>query len=94
MIEDPIQLDGNAAAGTLSRFFRLDVTWTLITCAACGTESPLGRLRLYGGRMGIVLRCVVCGEVNLCAVEVGESLRLDVSGAACVTLCQGPVTSR
>ena len=93
MIEDPIRLDGNAAAGTLSRFFRLDVTRMLITCAACETETPLGGLHLYGGRMGIVLRCAVCGEVNLCAVEVGETVRLDMSGAACLTL-RSPGTSR
>ena len=94
MIEDPIRLDGNAAAGTLSRFFGLDVTWMLISCAACGTESPLGKLHLYGGKMGIVLRCVACGEVNLSAVEVGETLRVDASGAACLTLRERPVTSR
>jgi hypothetical protein len=86
MIEDPTRLDGNAAAGTLSRFFALDVTEMLITCAACGAESPLGKLHLYGGGMGIVLRCVACGEVNLCAVEVRDTLRLDARGAACLAL--------
>jgi len=94
MIEDLTRLDGNAAAGTLGRFFAFDVTSMMITCAACGAESPLGRLLLYGGRMGIILRCVACGEVNLGAVEVGETLRLDPRGAACLTFRQSPATSR
>jgi Family of unknown function (DUF6510) len=94
MTEDLARLDGNAAAGTLGQFFAFDVTSLMITCAACGAESPLGRLHLYGGRMGIILRCVVCGEVNLGAVEGGETLRLDPRGAACLTFRIGPATSR
>lgn len=93
MTEDLARLDGNAAAGTLGRFFAFDVTSMIITCAACGAESPLGRLHLYGGRMGVVLRCVACGEVNLSAVEVGETLRLDPRGAACLVFRNGPGTS-
>ena len=93
MTEDIARLDGNAAAGTLGRFFAVDVTRMMITCATCGAESPLGSLHLYGGRMGIILRCVACGEVNLGAVEVGETLRLDPRGAACWTSRSEPTTS-
>jgi hypothetical protein len=86
MIEDTVRLDGNAAAGPLSRFFAFDPTLLMITCANCGVESPLGRLHLYGGTHGIILRCIACGEVNLRAREVGESFSLDSRGAALLTL--------
>jgi len=86
MTDELARLDGNAAAGPLARFFAFDATNLRIICACCGTESVLGRLHLYGGSMGIILRCIVCGEVNLRALEVGPTLRLDLRGAACVAL--------
>ena len=86
MIEDAVWLDGNAAAGALSRFFAFDPTIMMITCANCGAESPLAKLHLYGGSMGVILRCVACGDVNLRAREAGQTLRLDVRGAALLTL--------
>ena len=86
MIEDTVRLDGNAAAGPLWRFFAFDPTLLMITCANCGVESPLGRLHLYGGTHGIILRCIACGDVNLRSAEVGGSLRLDLRGAALLTL--------
>src|ERR1700739_4366465 len=77
MTDELAWLDGNAAAGPLSRFFVFDATNLRVTCANCGAESVLGRLHLYGGTMGMILRCTTCGEVNLRALEVGPSLRLD-----------------
>jgi hypothetical protein len=68
MTEELARLDGNAAAGPLVRFFAFEATNLRVTCASCGAESVLGRLHLYGGRMGIILRCVACGEVNLRAL--------------------------
>ena len=94
MTEDVVRLDGNAAAGPLSRFFALDVTNMAVTCGSCGTESPMGRLHLYGGRMGIILRCAVCGAENLRALEIGQALRLDARGAACLTLRPRPDPQR
>jgi hypothetical protein len=85
MIDDDRSLDGNAVAGPLGRFFAFDITQMIITCGACGSESPLGALRLYGGKMGIVLRCVHCGEVNLRALEFNGSLSLDARGATRMT---------
>jgi hypothetical protein len=81
MIDDARLSDGNALAGTLGRFFTFDITQMIITCGACGSESPLGALRLYGDTMGIVLRCVHCGEVNLRALEFNGALSLDARGA-------------
>ena len=82
MTEEPARLDGNAAAGPLARFFAFEATNLRVICASCGTDSVLGRLHLYGGSMGIILRCVACGEVILRALEVGPTPRLDLRGAA------------
>jgi hypothetical protein len=86
MIEDARSSDGNAVAGSLGRFFALDITRMMVTCGTCGSESPLGALRLYGDQMGIVLRCVHCGEVNLRALEFNGALSLDARGATRIIL--------
>jgi Family of unknown function (DUF6510) len=93
MTEELAWLDGNAAAGPLSRFFAFEATELRVTCASCGAESMLGRLRLYGGSMGMIFRCVRCGEVNLRAMEVGPSLCLDLRGAARLALGPEPTTA-
>jgi hypothetical protein len=93
MTDDLARLDGNAAAGPLNRFFGFEATNSRVTCASCGAESVLGRLHLYGGSMGIILRCIVCGEVNVRALELGHKLRLDLRGSACVALGPEPTTT-
>lgn len=89
MSDEIVPLDGNAAAGTLARFFAADVTRILVACARCSAEAPVAKLHLYGVPMGIILRCTACGEVNLRALEIGGTLRLDARGAACLTLDAG-----
>lgn len=86
MIDEIVPLDGNAAAGTLARFFATDVTRIIVACARCSAEAPIAELHLYGGPMGIILRCTACGEVNLRALEIGPTLRLDARGAAHLTV--------
>ena len=86
MIDDARSSDGNAVAGRLGRFFAFDITGMMVTCGICGSESPLGALRLYGDTMGIVLRCVRCGEVNLRALEFNGALSLDARGARRIIL--------
>jgi len=93
MTDDPTRLDGNAAAGPLSRFFSFEATKLKVTCASCGKESVLGKLPLHGGTMGMIVRCINCGEVNLRILEVGPSLRLDFRGAACLALGPEPTRS-
>jgi hypothetical protein len=85
MIDDVQSSDGNAAAGPLGRFFAFDITRMLLACGTCGSESPLGALRLYGGNMGIVLRCPKCGEINLRALELDGALTLDARGTTRMT---------
>jgi hypothetical protein len=86
MIDDARTSDGNAVAGPLGRFFTFDITRMIVACGACGSESPLGALRLYGDKMGIVLRCMHCGEVNLRALEFNGALSLDARGATRIIL--------
>jgi hypothetical protein len=92
MTAELTRLDGNAAAGTLARFFALKATSLRVICIKCGAETVLGRLHLYGGSMGIVLRCIKCEEVNLRALEIGPTLRLDLSGTACLALGPEPTS--
>ena len=93
MTDDVLHLDGNAAAGTLARFFAFDATCMILTCEGCGGRSPLGALHLYGGKMGIVLRCPRCSTINLCALEIGGVLTLDARGATRMTFRPEPSTS-
>ena len=78
-------LDGNAAAGRLSDLFAVDMTRATITCEGCGREGALATLRLYGGGVGIVLRCPDCEAVNLRLLDTGTTLNLDLRG--CARLC-------
>lgn len=90
MIDEDVRLDGNAAAGPLARFFAFDVTRMIVTCEGCAAESPLGALHLYGGKMGIVLRCTKCSAVNLRALEIDGGLTLDARGATRMTFRPEP----
>jgi hypothetical protein len=93
MTDEVARLDGNAAAGPLGRFCAFEATNMRITCASCGIETVLGRLHLYGGGRAMILRCIRCGEVNLRLLEVGPSLRLDLRGAALLTLGPEPASA-
>jgi len=66
------RLDGNAAAGMLSEIFTHDMTSAQTTCARCGRTGPMGSLMLYGGQIGIVLRCPTCDAVQMRLVYVPE----------------------
>ena len=87
MSDDVIWLDGNAASGPLARLFTIDATRMIVTCDACYAETRLAQLLLYGGSMGIILRCASCGTVVLRAMERGNVLCLDARGAARLDLC-------
>jgi hypothetical protein len=74
-------LDGNAAAGTLSDLFALDVTAAAVTCEGCGACFDLGAARLYGGVMGAIFRCVQCEGVVIRLVRTPAGFCLDMRGA-------------
>jgi Family of unknown function (DUF6510) len=87
MSDEVTWLDGNAAAGPLTRFFAIDATQMIVTCDTCCAESRLAQLLLYGGNHGIILRCAKCSTVVLRAVERDNVLCLDARGAARLDLC-------
>ena len=73
-------LDGNAAAGDLSKIFSLDVTAAEGQCAHCGATKRFADAHLYMQGPGIIARCAVCEHVLLRLVNVREGVLLDVRG--------------
>lgn len=73
-------LDGNAAAGELSKIFVVDVTAAEGQCAHCGSTKRFAEARLYMQCPGVVARCAVCEQVLLRLVTVRERVLLDVRG--------------
>jgi hypothetical protein len=80
-MSDDTALDGNAAAGRLADIFAVDMTGAMVTCKGCGRESALATLALYGGAIGLVLRCRGCDAVNLRSSNTGRTIHLDLRGA-------------
>ena len=79
-------LDGNAAAGELSKIFVIDVTTAEGQCAHCGATRHFAEAHVYMQGPGIVARCAVCEEVLLRLVNVRQSVLLDVRGMTYLSL--------
>jgi hypothetical protein len=60
-------LDGNAAAGELSRIFAVDITTAAGRCAECGTTKCLAEAHVYMHGPGLVARCAECGTTKCLA---------------------------
>jgi Family of unknown function (DUF6510) len=73
-------LDGNAAAGELSKIFTMDVTVAEGQCAHCGATKRFAEAHLYMQCPGVVARCAVCEHVLLRLVSVRQRVFLDVRG--------------
>jgi hypothetical protein len=73
-------LDGNAAAGELSKIFAVDITTAEGRCAECGSTKCLAEAHLYMNGAGLVARCTACEHVLLRLVNVREHMFLDVRG--------------
>jgi hypothetical protein len=73
-------LDGNAAAGELSRVFAMDVTAAEGQCAHCGATKRFAEAHLYMQCPGVVARCPACEQVLLRLVKVRQRVFLDVRG--------------
>ena len=73
-------VDGNAAAGELSRIFATDVTAAEGQCAHCGAIKRFADAHLYMRGPGIVARCSVCESVLLRVTSVRQRLFLDMRG--------------
>jgi len=73
-------LDGNAAAGELSKVFAMDITVAEGRCAHFGATKCFAEARLYMRCPGFVARCTVCEHVLLRLVSVRQRIFLDMSG--------------
>jgi hypothetical protein len=73
-------LDGNAAAGELSKIFVMDVTAAEGQCAHCGATKRFAEAHLYMQCPGVVARCAVCQNILLRLVNAGERVWLDLRG--------------
>ena len=81
-------LDGNAAAGELSKIFVMDVTAAEGQCAHCGAIKHFAEAHIYMKGPGIVARCAVCEQVLLRLVDVRHRMLLDVRGITYLSLEQ------
>jgi hypothetical protein len=79
-------LDGNAAAGELSKIFAMDVTAAEGQCAHCGATKRFAEAHLYMQCPGVVARCAVCEHVLLRLVSVRQRVFLDVRGMSYLSL--------
>jgi len=79
-------LDGNAAAGELSRIFAIDFTSTEVQCANCGARKRFAEAHLYVQCPGLVARCAICGYVLLRMVKFQQRMFLDLRGITYLTL--------
>ena len=79
-------IDGNAAAGELSRIFTMDVTAAQGQCAHCGATKRFAEAHLYMKGPGLVARCSVCQHVLLRLVDARERVFLDLRGMTRLTL--------
>ena len=80
------RLDGNAAAGTLTDLFAVDLTAAQSRCASCGTTSLLGSHHLYADAPALVLRCPTCTGVVLRFASRGDRMLLDLRGAQLIVV--------
>jgi hypothetical protein len=79
-------VDGNAAAGDLSKIFAVDVTAAEGQCAHCGATKRFADAHLYMQSPGIVARCPVCEHVLLRLVNVRQRVLLDMRGMTYLSL--------
>jgi hypothetical protein len=73
-------LDGNAAAGELSKVFALDLTAAEGQCAHCGARERFADAHVYMQSPGVVARCATCQHVLLRLVRVRQRVFLDLRG--------------
>lgn len=83
---DDQYVDGNVLAGPLSEVFTFDPTSAIGRCATCGSAGPLAALHVYTHAPGLVARCPHCDDVMLMLVEDPHGVRLDMRGAAALTV--------
>jgi hypothetical protein len=90
MMEDIVPLDGNAAAGPLAALFAAEPTTIIITCGGCGRDGALATLKLYGGGVGLVLRCPACDTANVRFADTGTRVTVDLRGSTRLSVHHAP----
>jgi len=85
-----MNLDGNAAAGVLREVFTEEMTTSECRCESCHRLSALGQLLMYGGAMGVVLRCPRCTAIVLRVTSARRGWFVEMRGVIHVTQA-GPV---
>ena len=80
MSSQSAHLDGNAAAGELSRVFAIDLTAAEVQCGNCEAVRRFAEAHLYMNGPGIVARCCDCGHVVLRLVSTRQRVLLDLGG--------------
>ena len=78
-------LDGNSAAGELSRVFAIDVTAAEGQCGQCGATQRFAEVHVYMSGPGVVARCQACDHVLLRLVSARQRVFLDMRGMAFLT---------
>jgi hypothetical protein len=73
-------LDGNVAAGELSKILATDVTAAEGQCANCGATRRFAEAHVYLQCPGIVARCPVCQHVLLRLTSIRQYVFLDLRG--------------
>ena len=73
-------LDGNAAAGELSKIFAMDVTAAEGQCANCGAKWRFADAHVYMQSPGVIARCAGCQHVLLRLVSIRQRVFLDLRG--------------
>jgi hypothetical protein len=83
-------LDGNAAAGELSRMFAMDIASAKGQCANCGAKKRFAEAHLYMQCPGLVARCPLCGHVLLRFTNVRGRVFLDLRGMTYLSVVAAP----
>ena len=81
-------LNGNAAGGRLREFFAAEITQAQIECQSCDYVATVGALPLYGGVMGVILRCPHCDAIVMRAVDTEHGRWLEMKGARYLRFAQ------
>jgi ribosomal protein S27E len=70
----------------LAALFAVEPTTIMITCEGCGREGALATLKLYGGAMGLILRCPECDTATVRFSDAGTRVTVDLRGSARLTV--------
>jgi len=88
-LESYAYIDGNAAAGELSKIFSADITTAEGQCGNCGAKRRFAEAHLYPLGPGVVARCAVCEHVVLRLVNIRHHIVLDLRGMTYLSFDSG-----